>query len=62
MYNLIEHSDKYSVTSGSLWQFKRHEVPNNNADLTADLTSIKISKQLLQIIRNTINRLQIKLN
>ena len=23
MYNLIEHSDNYSDTSGSLWQFKR---------------------------------------
>ena len=22
MYNLIEHSDNYSDTSGSLWQFK----------------------------------------
>ena len=26
MYNLIEHSDNYSDTSGSLWQFKRYEV------------------------------------
>ena len=25
MYNLIEHSDNYSDTSGSLWQFKRDE-------------------------------------
>ena len=24
MYNLIEYSDNYSDTSGSLWQFKRH--------------------------------------
>ena len=36
MYNLIEYSDNYSDTSGSLWQFKREEVANNNADLTAD--------------------------
>ena len=33
MYNLIEYSDNYSDTSGSLWQFKRYEVPANNADL-----------------------------
>ena len=33
MYNLIEYSDNYSDTSGSLWQFKRDEVPANNADL-----------------------------
>ena len=36
MYNLIEYSDNYSDTSGSLWQFIREEVPGNNADLTID--------------------------
>ena len=36
MYNLIEHSDNYSDTSGSLWQSKRDEVPVNNADLSVD--------------------------
>ena len=36
MYNLIEYSDNYSDTSGSLWQFKRNEVPTNNANLTID--------------------------
>ena len=34
MYNLIEYSNNYSDTYGSLWQFKRNEVPANNADLT----------------------------
>ena len=36
MYNLIKYSDNYSDTSGNLWQFKRDEVPANNADLTID--------------------------
>ena len=36
MYNLIEYSDNYSDTSGCLWQFKRDEVPNNDADLSID--------------------------
>ena len=36
MCNLIGYSDKYSDTLGSLRKFKRDEVPNNNADLTAD--------------------------
>ena len=36
MYNLIEYNDNYSDTSGSLWKFKRDEVPDNNADLTID--------------------------
>ena len=29
MYNLIEYSDNYSDTSGSLWQFKRDEIEDN---------------------------------
>ena len=29
MYNLIEYSDNYSDTSGSLWNFKRDEMINN---------------------------------
>ena len=29
MYNLTEYSDNYSDTSGSLWQFKRHEIEEN---------------------------------
>ena len=29
MYNLIEYSDNYAKTSGSLWQYYRHE-PNDN--------------------------------
>ena len=35
MYNLLEYSDNYSDTSGSLWQFKRDEI-SNNADVTND--------------------------
>ena len=35
MYNLTEYSDKYSDTSGSLWNFKKDEI-DNNANLTKD--------------------------
>ena len=35
MYNLIEYSDNYSDTSGSLWGFKRDEI-DNNGDVTND--------------------------
>ena len=35
MYNLIEYSDNYSDTSGSLWHFKRDEI-TNNADVSND--------------------------
>ena len=33
---MIEYSDNYSDTSGSLWKFKRDEVAANNTDLTID--------------------------
>ena len=36
MCNLIEYSDIYSDTSGSLWQFKRDEVPAGNVELSID--------------------------
>ena len=36
MYNLIEYSNNYSDTSGSLWQFKRDEISANNANFTID--------------------------
>ena len=34
-YNLIEYSDNYCDTSGSLWGFKRDEI-DNNAEVTND--------------------------
>ena len=36
MYNLIEYCDNYLDTSRSLRQFKRDEVPADNADLSID--------------------------
>ena len=36
LYNLIEYSDNYSGTSGSLWQLQKDEVPANNTDLNID--------------------------
>ena len=43
MYNLVEYSNKYSETSGSLWQFKRDESPATNAGniSTTNSTSFK---------------------
>ena len=35
MYNMIEYSDNYSDTSGSLWGFKWNEI-DNNADVSND--------------------------
>ena len=46
-------SDNYSDTSGSLWQFKRDEVPVNNADFTIDKS--KSSKCKAAILGKTAN-------
>ena len=35
VYNLIEYSDNYSDTTGSLWQFKRDEI-EGYVDLTVN--------------------------
>ena len=35
MYNLIEYSDNYSDTSGSLWKYKKDEI-ERDIDLTVD--------------------------
>ena len=56
MYNLIEYSDNYSDTSGRLWQFKRDEVSNNNADLTIDNSqSFKYKAALVGKTANAVN-------
>ena len=51
IYNLIEYSDNYSDTSGSLWEFKRDEVVNN-ADVTNDNNAPSI-KYKANLIGNT---------
>ena len=42
MYNLIEYSDNYSKTSGSLWQYYRDEPFINKAALLLMLLMILI--------------------
>ena len=36
MQKLIEYSGNYSDISGSLWQFKRDDVPANNVDFNVN--------------------------
>ena len=56
MYKLIEYSDNYSDTSESLWQFKRDDIPNNNADLTADNSQLfKYKATLVGKTANAVN-------
>ena len=44
MYNLIEYSDNYSKTSGSLWQYYRDEPNDNLADSESFKSTIKKHK------------------
>ena len=43
MYNLIEYSDNYAKTSGSLWQYYRDEPNNNLADSESFKFKVKIT-------------------
>ena len=43
MYNLIEYSDNYAKTSGSLWQYYRDEPNDNLADSQSFKSKIKIT-------------------
>ena len=48
---MIEYSDNYSDTSGGLWQFKRDEVPDENATLIID--NCQSFKYKVALIGNT---------
>ena len=43
MFNLIEYSDDYPKTSGSLWQYYRDEPNDNLADSESSKSKIKIT-------------------
>ena len=43
MYNLIEYSDNYSKTSGSLWQYCKDEPSDNLADSESFKSKVKIT-------------------
>ena len=43
MHNLIEYSDNYAKTSGSLWQYYRDEPNDNLADSESFKSKIKIT-------------------
>ena len=53
---MIEYSDNYSGTSGRLWQFKRDELPANNANLSINNSqSFKYKMALLGKTANAFN-------
>ena len=40
MYNLLEYSGNYQDSTGSLYQFKRDEPPDDNADVANNTSSL----------------------
>ena len=46
MYNLIEYSDNYAKTSGSLWQYYRDEANDNLAYSESFKSKIKITGKI----------------
>ena len=47
MYNLLEYSDNYENSTGSLYQFKRDEPPNANANVNNAITSLIYKSKLI---------------
>ena len=47
MYNLLEYSDNYQDSTGSLYQFKRDEPPHDNANVANDTTSLMYKSKLI---------------
>ena len=56
-YNLLEYSDNYSDSSGSLYQFKRDERPPNNGDASVDTSSS--FKYKSNLLGNKVNNVKI---
>ena len=48
MYNLLKYSDNYRSSTGSLYQFKRDEPPDDNADVANDTTRLVYKSKLIK--------------
>ena len=53
MYNLIEYSSNYSVTTGSSWVYSKDEATNFNADI-ANIDNSKSFKYKAKLLGNTV--------
>ena len=52
MFNLIQYSDNYSKTSGTLWQYYRDERNNN----LTDSESLKFKIKIIGNVPNDFNK------
>ena len=59
MYNLLEYSDNYQDSTGSLCQFKRDEPPDDNADVANDTTSLMYKSKLISRTDDNVNNVKL---
>ena len=60
MYNLLEYSDNYQNSTGSLYQFKRDEPPDDNAKVrNATSSSVYKSKLIKGTDNNNVNKVKL---
>ena len=48
MHNLLEYSNNYQNSTGSLYQFKRDKPPDDNADVANNTTSLVYKSKLIK--------------
>ena len=48
MYNLLEYSDNYQISTGNLHQFKRDEPPDDNANVGNATSSLVYKSKLIK--------------
>ena len=61
IYNLIEYSENYSDSSGSLWGFKRDDIVNN-ADVTNNDNALSFKYKTSLITDTETNRHHLSTN
>ena len=49
MYNLIEYNDNYSDSSGSLWNFKKNEIVDNE-NVTNDDNALSFKYKIILLV------------
>ena len=59
MYNLLEYSDNDQDSTGSLYQFKRDEPPDDNADVTYNTSSLVYKSKRSGTDDNNVNNVKL---
>ena len=60
IFNLIEYSDNYFDSSGSLWQFKRDKIEENNNLAVDNSSSFKYKSNIIGNLSQTGTKTMLK--